>query len=289
MSIVKKINELVQSYQTCEFVLVNRGIMKELGINPTIVLSELLSRLNYHASKGELDTDGDFFCTTEKLEDLTTLKYKAQAKAIHKLEELGLIKVINKKGNMRYFRIVVDKVQELVEKFSKKVAKKEKPEKPNGNSRSDQKEKPELPKRKISINKKALKKTQLKNLNNNSKPNNSSSSPREIKSENKREKMNDLFQYALEDFLQKKGFATYMIKQTVEKFVEKGITMFRLPDLEDAYQKMLEHNEKVERVICPPVFFANGVAMSLPKMPIVETKYAVTPNFENINFNWLDS
>jgi len=77
-------------------------------------------------------------------------------------------------------------------------------------------------------------------------------------------------------------------EKLMDKFIEKGITMFRLPDLEDAYQKMLEHNEKVERVICPPVFFANGVAMSLPKKPIVEKKYEVTPNFDSLHLNWLD-
>lgn len=278
------LNELVKSYQTCEFVLLNRGVMKEIGINPTIVLSELLSRFNYHASKKELDKDGSFFLTTEKMEELTTLKYKAQAKAIDTLEGLGLIKVFHKDGNKRYFQILVDGVKTLIEKFSKKVYKEEKQNQPEGNSSSAQKRKLVLPKGKISLYKKQFSKTPInKNQNKDNKPNNSSSS----KKTEKIEKMSEIHQVELEYFLQSKGFNTYMVNKTVEEFNKKGITMFTIPSLQDAYEKMVQHNEKVEKVMYPPVFFANGVAMSLPKIPKVELKIA-TPSVDMPIYNWLE-
>lgn len=284
----KKITKLVKSYQECEFILMNRGIMRELGVNPTLILSELLSRFNYHASKNELEKDGSFYCKIDKLEELTTLKYKAQASAIVALEKKGLVKADNRDGNVRYFTIMIDAVYALIEKFSKKVAKKEKTENPKGKTSDTPKEKPVLPKRTIPINKKALTKTKNKNLNNNTKHNTSSSSS----SKKKKEKTEDIttkrHMAMLENFLQTKGFSGYLVTETIKQFISKSITRFSVADLEKAYKTMIHHHEKIKKVMYPPTFFANGVALILPKMeipkkPIVETVYPPIPLY-----NWLE-
>jgi hypothetical protein len=288
MSFLETVKELTKSYQSCEFVLLNRGVMRELGVNPTIVLSELLSRFNYHASKKELDKDGSFYCTTEKLEELTTLKYKAQATAIKILEEKGLIKATNKRGNIRYFQILIDNVKSLIERFSKKVTK-AKTDNPKENSRNAQKRKLVLPKGKFPIYKKAVIKTQDKNHNKILKPN-KSSSLKQIKSEssNVEDVMIKRNMCILDNFLQEKGFSKHMIKETAKQFVTKGITKFKLIDLAVAYRNMLEHNEKVKKVIYPPTFFANGVALLLPKIEGVQDSedvyYPPVPFY-----NWMES
>jgi|SRR5579875_1533964 len=170
------INEVVNSYQTCEFVLMNRGIMRQIGINQTLVLSELLSRLKYHAGRNELEKDQSFYCTAEKLEELTTLGYKAQTLAIKGLEAMGLIRVVRKTGNKRYFIVVLDAVKDLIEKFSKpvqpkeeKLNKEDKHDKPSQNEKPGvaEKENPELPKGENSNNKKNLNKNNKKYIINN--------------------------------------------------------------------------------------------------------------------------
>lgn len=295
MKFSEKVKDLVQSYQSCEFVLMNRGIMKELGINQTIVLSELLSKFNYHASKNELCKDGSFYCTTEKLEDLTTLSYKQQKPVIEKLEQSGFIKVKKGRGNVRYFIIVIDAVKELIKKFSKVVEKKKKVEQKekkvqkekkdkkesvqNGNSRNDKVQDTEMPKRKFSINKKKFIKIKYKKHN-------KSSSSKKIYREEK--KMDYVFQSALEGFLQTNGFSGQMIKETVKQFVSRGISMFKLPDLKNAYDKMMEYDANVRKVIYPPVFFANGVSMILPKTKKVQVSEP-EPRVIVPLYNWLDN
>ncbi len=279
-----EVNKVLSNYHSGQFIFTNRGILRELGINPTLVLSELLSRLSYHAEKNELAKDGTFFCTTEKLEELTTLKYKAQSKAISTLENKGLIKVFNKKGNMRYFLLVLDKISALIESFSipvkqeeaekeNKESKKEKePNKiaantppkenvPEGNSRNDQKEIPEVPKRKNHY-KKDLYKTPNKNPNN---INSSSSSSKKVKEEEGMIQMNNLYRFTLEDFLTEKGFSQLLIKQTIKEFSQRGIRKFKVAQLESAFETMDYHHKNISPIACPHIFFANGVSMSLPQ------------------------
>jgi hypothetical protein len=289
MLFTDRVKELVQSYQTCEFVLMNRGIMREIGVNQTLVLSELLSRLNYHASKNELDKDNSFFCTTEKLEELTTLGYKAQTLAIKSLESLGLIKMVRKNGNKRYFIIILDAVRNLIEKFSKTVKPKDESQNcQNGNSGNDEREKPELPKRKIPNYKKVFIKT--KNIKHNKIHNNnsSSSSSSSTKKECEEKEMDYIFKVTLEEFLESKGFSELLIKQTVKAFNEKGITKFRMSQLQDAYNKMIHYHKNVKPVKYPYVFFANGVAMSftVQEQKPVEVQ---EENVEAIFYNWLEA
>jgi DNA-binding PadR family transcriptional regulator len=94
-------------------IVINKKLAKEIGLNPTIVYSELVSMFKYFESRGETD-NGWFYCTIEKLEDNTTLKRDVQDKAIKKLADLNLIEVARRGlPAKRYFRIT-DKILEIL-------------------------------------------------------------------------------------------------------------------------------------------------------------------------------
>jgi hypothetical protein len=185
---------------------------------------------------------------------------------------------------------LIDTVKSLVEQFSKKVVKAN-TDIPKGNSRNAQKKKLVLPKGKFSIYKKALIKTQDKNNNKRLKPN-TSSSPKQIKSEssNAEEKRIKRNMCILENFLENQKFSKYMIQETIKQFISKGITNFKVLDLAMAYKNMLQHHGNVKRVIFPPTFFANGVAMLLPKIEKVQMNTSDEKEYPPIPFcNWMDS
>jgi hypothetical protein len=80
-------------------------------------------------------------------------------------------------------------------------------------------------------------------------------------------KMDSDFEGELNYFLQSKGFSKLLIKQTVNEFTKKGIVAFTMAQLSDAYQKMIDYHNNVKPVGYPPVFFANGVSMSVDLSP----------------------
>jgi hypothetical protein len=88
-------------------IIINKALARNIGLNESILYSELLSKFIYFSKKNMLDNDGYFFNTIENIEEDTTLTKKQQGPAIKKLEELGLI---NKKlmgcPPKRYFKIV---------------------------------------------------------------------------------------------------------------------------------------------------------------------------------------
>lgn len=71
-------------------IVINKKLAHRIGLNETIMYSELLSRYNYFAEKGRLK-NGYFFNTIEDLEKGTTLSKFQQAHAIKRLVKLGLI------------------------------------------------------------------------------------------------------------------------------------------------------------------------------------------------------
>ena len=65
--------------------------MRSIGINETLVLSELVDKEEYFHREGKLLDGGWFYYTQEDLEFYTTLKRKSQETAIDSLIEKGLI------------------------------------------------------------------------------------------------------------------------------------------------------------------------------------------------------
>ena len=90
-------------------IILNKKLMREIGIEPTIVFSELLSKQNYYEERGRLSKGGYFYCTVSDLEYSTFLSKHKQTGAIKKLVELGLIDY-KLKGTppVRFFKVNED-------------------------------------------------------------------------------------------------------------------------------------------------------------------------------------
>lgn len=114
------------------FIMVNKVLAKLVGLVPATIYGELLSTFLYWKQREQLTLiDGKewFFCTIEDLEDKTTVKKDAQAKAIKTLEKAGLLEI--KRHGLpakRYFHIT-DKFNEMV--FADYIS--EKPQTDNSN------------------------------------------------------------------------------------------------------------------------------------------------------------
>jgi len=93
----------------------NREMAREIGINASIFLSELLDKFEYFQKQGVLKEDGWFYLTIESAEERTTLGRDAQDGAIKKLKDLGFIQT--KQIGMpakRHFKIIKEKITEWV-------------------------------------------------------------------------------------------------------------------------------------------------------------------------------
>lgn len=69
----------------------NKNITKELGIDASILLSDLLWRQEYWEGRKDLDSEGFFFCKREEIENDTTLTLHRQNKALMLLKDKCLI------------------------------------------------------------------------------------------------------------------------------------------------------------------------------------------------------
>lgn len=87
-------------------IILNKSMAHSIGINETIIYSELLSKYKYFAERNMLDEDGYFYNTLEDLEKDTALTNRQQTPAINKLMKLKLIdKCIKGIPAKRYFKI----------------------------------------------------------------------------------------------------------------------------------------------------------------------------------------
>lgn len=88
-------------------IVINKNLCHAIGINETMVYSELLSRYNYFNVREELDEDGYFFNTVHNLQLATCVGEKPQKKAISTLKRLGLIEYkVKGMPPKRYFKII---------------------------------------------------------------------------------------------------------------------------------------------------------------------------------------
>ena len=91
------------------FIIYNKNLAKNIGVNEAILYSELLSRWNYFKQRGQLTEDGFFFNTVKDLEDGTALSDYQQRRALNSLKEKGLIEMeVRGIPAKRYFSIVED-------------------------------------------------------------------------------------------------------------------------------------------------------------------------------------
>ena len=71
--------------------VINKTMTKRIGLEITLLLSDLITKEEYFEKKNQLVEDEWFFNTSENIEEDTTLSYHKQRIHIKKLEELGFI------------------------------------------------------------------------------------------------------------------------------------------------------------------------------------------------------
>ena len=95
------------------YITVSKELAREIGLNESIILAELISQREYFKQNNHLKK-GWFYCTVKKMEKHTTLKRKNQDKAINKLIRLNLIEKDNKGiPAKRHFKVKDSQIMKL--------------------------------------------------------------------------------------------------------------------------------------------------------------------------------
>lgn len=107
-------SSIAQILGSSSFIIVNKTIIKKVGLEAAILLGELISEFEYWNTRNELE-DGYFFSTIENIELKTTLSKHKQNNAIAKLKQFGLIDT-QLKGlpAKRYIKINELKIMEIL-------------------------------------------------------------------------------------------------------------------------------------------------------------------------------
>lgn len=95
---------------------VNKKIARKLGLEAAVLLSDLLSKYDYHNDKDELTKSDEFFYTREDMEKYTTLSRKMQDKGLRKLRNVKMIEQ-HQEGmpSKRMFKINFDEIVEWMD------------------------------------------------------------------------------------------------------------------------------------------------------------------------------
>ena len=113
--------EILKILANDNFIILNRDLIREIGLDAAVLLAELGSEQDYWKRKSRLGKDGFFYSTIENIEKNIGFKKKKQLTLVKKLESLNLIEVkyhdIPKK---RYIRVNVAQLETIQEKYSKK-------------------------------------------------------------------------------------------------------------------------------------------------------------------------
>lgn len=78
------------------YIIVNRSLIKEIGLKETIILGELASEHNYYKKNNLLDDKGYFYSTIENVQENTSLSSYEQKKCLDNLSKRKIIDVVVK-------------------------------------------------------------------------------------------------------------------------------------------------------------------------------------------------
>lgn len=113
--------DLLKLLANNNYIIVNRDLVKEIGLDETILLAELCSEQNYWSSHDKLGKDGYFFSTVENIEEQIGFKKKKQLTLLTKLKTLNLVEVkYHDIPRKRYIRINVSELERIQEKYREK-------------------------------------------------------------------------------------------------------------------------------------------------------------------------
>lgn len=102
--------EIIDLLRSDGSVIVNKRLIRAIGLKEAILYSELVSKAAYFNEKKKLTPDGFFFNTSENLRKDTGLTEYSQNQAIRNLKELGLIDYsLQGLPATKHFKIAADK------------------------------------------------------------------------------------------------------------------------------------------------------------------------------------
>src|SRR6056297_3255667 len=88
------------------YITVSKELAREIGLQESIILSELISQYEYFKKENRLDKNNYFYCTVDKMKKNTTISKKTQTRKINNLINLGLIeKKVKGLPAKRHFKI----------------------------------------------------------------------------------------------------------------------------------------------------------------------------------------
>ena len=94
--------------------IVNRKVIKLLGVEAAIFLGELIAKYSLWEERDDLDKDGFFYCTESKIKELTSWGWEKQNKILKKLEDNKIIEKVNRGLPLkRYVRLNISKIIDL--------------------------------------------------------------------------------------------------------------------------------------------------------------------------------
>lgn len=101
------------------YIIVNRDLIKEIGLDETILLSELCSEQSYWESKNKLGKDGFFYSTIDNIENNIGFKKKKQLTLLKKLKSRNLIEVkYHDMPKKRYIKVNVLQLEKIQKKYT---------------------------------------------------------------------------------------------------------------------------------------------------------------------------
>lgn len=94
--------------------IVNRKVIKLLGAEEAIFLGELIAKYSLWEERDDLDKDGFFYCTENKIKELTSWGWEKQNRILKKLEDNKIIEKVNRGLPLkRYVRLNISKIIDL--------------------------------------------------------------------------------------------------------------------------------------------------------------------------------
>ena len=105
---------LINLLSNSGYIIVNKEIIKKLGLREAIILGELCSEYNYWEKTNRLE-NGYFFSTRENIENNTGLSAYQQREPFKKLLEMGIIlEKLKGMPQQKWYSLDMDKLYELL-------------------------------------------------------------------------------------------------------------------------------------------------------------------------------
>ena len=107
---------LASLLSSSKYIIVNKDLIKMLGLNEAVILGELCSEYTYWESTNQLDDNGYFYSTRENIESNTGINAHFQRIAMKNLEDKGIL--ISKKMGIpckKYYKINEDAVIKVLQ------------------------------------------------------------------------------------------------------------------------------------------------------------------------------